>query len=92
MFKIFFWGDISWDIQSEILFYSDARNQNATLLEITCHGSYLFFYRYLNGKKQKASDIEGLEEMMTICSMCNDSSVDYNEVSSLGQNSEDNYS
>ena len=24
--------------------------------------------------------MEGLEEMMTICSMCNDSSVDFNEV------------
>lgn len=34
---------------------------------------------YLNGKKVKASDIEGLEEMMTICSMCNDSSVDFND-------------
>ena len=36
--------------------------------------------RFLNGKKVKTSDMEGLEEMMTICSMCNDSSVDFNEV------------
>ncbi|KAK7483697.1 hypothetical protein BaRGS_00025018 [Batillaria attramentaria] len=34
---------------------------------------------YQNGKKVKASEYPGLEEMCTICAMCNDSSVDYNE-------------
>ena len=51
---------------------------------VTIHlSSYtlVYIFRYMNGKKIKASDIEGLEEMMTICSMCNDSSVDYNDVS-----------
>lgn len=28
----------------------------------------------------KSSDYPGLEELATICAMCNDSSVDYNEV------------
>ncbi|XP_070204858.1 sarcoplasmic/endoplasmic reticulum calcium ATPase 1-like isoform X1 [Littorina saxatilis] len=34
---------------------------------------------YQNGKKVKAGDFPGLEELCTICAMCNDSSVDYNE-------------
>merc|ERR1711963_131480 len=33
----------------------------------------------LNQKPVKASDFAGLEEMATIASMCNDSSVDYND-------------
>lgn len=28
----------------------------------------------------RGSEVSGLEELMTICAMCNDSSVDYNEV------------
>ena len=43
----------------------------------------IYIFRYLNGKKVSGKDIEGLEELMTICSMCNDSSVDYNDVSCL---------
>ncbi|WAR02783.1 ATC1-like protein [Mya arenaria] len=38
---------------------------------------------YLGGKKVKGSDISGLEELMTICAMCNDSSVDYNETKDI---------
>ncbi|XP_061189819.1 calcium-transporting ATPase sarcoplasmic/endoplasmic reticulum type-like isoform X3 [Saccostrea echinata] len=34
---------------------------------------------YVGSKKVKASEYPGLEEMATICVMCNDSSVDYNE-------------
>ncbi|XP_025091372.1 calcium-transporting ATPase sarcoplasmic/endoplasmic reticulum type-like isoform X2 [Pomacea canaliculata] len=34
---------------------------------------------YQNGKKVKSSEFPGLEELCTICAMCNDSSVDYNE-------------
>ncbi|XP_069134746.1 calcium-transporting ATPase sarcoplasmic/endoplasmic reticulum type-like isoform X1 [Argopecten irradians] len=34
---------------------------------------------YMGGKKVKTCDYEGLEEMATICAMCNDSSVDYND-------------
>ena len=37
--------------------------------------------RYMGGKKTQGLEIEGLEEMMTICGICNDSSVDYNDVS-----------
>jgi len=33
----------------------------------------------MNSKPAKASDFSGLEEMVTIASMCNDSSVDYND-------------
>ena len=35
--------------------------------------------RYLGGKQAKASDYDALFELATICSLCNDSSVDYNE-------------
>jgi len=35
----------------------------------------------LGGKPVKTGDYEALTELATICAMCNDSSVDYNEVS-----------
>lgn len=34
---------------------------------------------FINGKKVRSQDFIGLEEVATICAMCNDSSVDYNE-------------
>jgi len=34
---------------------------------------------FINGKQVRAQDFVGLEEVATICAMCNDSSVDYNE-------------
>nr|UYL70873.1 Atp2a [Platynereis dumerilii] len=34
---------------------------------------------YLGGKQAKSSDYDALYEIATICSLCNDSSVDYNE-------------
>ncbi|KAG8185033.1 hypothetical protein JTE90_017056 [Oedothorax gibbosus] len=34
---------------------------------------------FLNGSKAKTSDYEALYEMATICAMCNDSSIDFNE-------------
>uniref|UniRef100_A0A0L8FWD6 Calcium-transporting ATPase n=1 Tax=Octopus bimaculoides TaxID=37653 RepID=A0A0L8FWD6_OCTBM len=34
---------------------------------------------HINNKVVKGSDFAGLEEISTICAMCNDSSVDYNE-------------
>ena len=33
-----------------------------------------------NGARVKPSDYDNLVELATICAMCNDSSVDYNEV------------
>jgi len=36
--------------------------------------------RFLNGKVVKCADYDAVVELATICSMCNDSSVDYNEV------------
>jgi Ca2+ transporting ATPase len=36
---------------------------------------------YLNGKIIKCSDYEGLIEIANICALCNDSSVDFNDVS-----------
>lgn len=42
--------------------------------------SDILFFRYVGSKKVKASEYPGLEELATICIMCNDSSVDYNEV------------
>ncbi|KAH9518641.1 Sarcoplasmic/endoplasmic reticulum calcium ATPase 2 [Bulinus truncatus] len=37
----------------------------------------------LNNKPVKSSEFPGLEEMVTICSMCNDSSVDYNDAKDI---------
>ena len=43
-------------------------------------GSYcLLFFSYLAGKQVRCSEYDALIEMATICSMCNDSSVDFNE-------------
>ncbi|KAL3856793.1 hypothetical protein ACJMK2_011510 [Sinanodonta woodiana] len=38
---------------------------------------------YTNGKKVKGNDFGGLEELMLICGVCNDSSVDYNEAKDI---------
>ncbi|KAK3606471.1 hypothetical protein CHS0354_041418 [Potamilus streckersoni] len=38
---------------------------------------------YTNGKKVKGNDYGGLEELMLICGICNDSSVDYNEAKDI---------
>ncbi|XP_059169891.1 sarcoplasmic/endoplasmic reticulum calcium ATPase 1-like isoform X1 [Physella acuta] len=37
----------------------------------------------INNKVVKSSDFPGLEEIVTICSMCNDSSVDYNDTKDI---------
>jgi len=39
---------------------------------------------YINGSRARCSDYDALVEVATICSLCNDSSVDYNEVSIQG--------
>lgn len=36
-----------------------------------------------HGRAVKVSDFDALTEIATICSLCNDSSVDYNEVRQL---------
>ncbi|XP_064612883.1 calcium-transporting ATPase sarcoplasmic/endoplasmic reticulum type-like [Liolophura sinensis] len=38
---------------------------------------------FLNGKQIRTSDFTGLEELATICGMCNDSSVDFNEAKNM---------
>ena len=38
---------------------------------------------FLHGQRAKASDYEALVEMGTICIMCNDSAIDFNEVISV---------
>lgn len=38
------------------------------------------FCRYKDGIKVKCSQHEGLVELALICALCNDSSLDYNEV------------
>ncbi|XP_056005069.1 calcium-transporting ATPase sarcoplasmic/endoplasmic reticulum type-like isoform X3 [Ostrea edulis] len=38
---------------------------------------------YIGSKKVKASEFAGLEELATICVMCNDSSVDFNEAKDI---------
>jgi len=39
-----------------------------------------YVYSFLAGKSARAGDYDALVELATICAMCNDSSVDYNEV------------
>ena len=38
------------------------------------------YTRYMAGKQVKCSDYDALIELATICALCNDSSVDYNDV------------
>ena len=40
----------------------------------------VFYSRYHDGKPVKSSQYDGLVEMASICALCNDSSLDYNEV------------
>lgn len=37
-------------------------------------------HRYQDGKLVKCSQYDALVELATICALCNDSSLDYNEV------------
>ena len=46
-----------------------------------CKYFVILFYSFREGKKIKCSDYPGLEEMATVCVLCNDSSVDFNDVS-----------
>lgn len=41
---------------------------------------YFFFPRLKGTKPIQCGDFDGLLELATVCSMCNDSSLDYNEV------------
>lgn len=38
---------------------------------------------FVNGKKLRGHEVPGLEELMTICACCNDSSVDYNDAKDI---------
>jgi len=40
----------------------------------------MLLFRCLKGKQVNCSDYDALIELSTICSLCNDSSLDYNEV------------
>lgn len=44
------------------------------------YGSVLF-HRYQGGKPVRCSQYDALVELASICALCNDSSLDYNEVS-----------
>lgn len=41
---------------------------------------FYFCFRYKDGIRVKCSQYEGLVELASICALCNDSSLDYNEV------------
>jgi len=41
---------------------------------------FIQIYRFMAGKLVKTSEYDALVELATICALCNDSSVDYNEV------------
>lgn len=45
----------------------------------------IIFYRTLNKKSVKCSDYDVLLELATVCCLCNDSSLDFNEVRVLYQ-------
>lgn len=40
----------------------------------------LLVFRYQDGKPVKSSQHDALIELATICALCNDSSLDFNEV------------
>lgn len=44
----------------------------------------ILFFRYVGSKKVKVFEYFGFEELVIICIMCNDFSVDYNEVRFFG--------
>lgn len=50
------------------------------------------FISYKDGKKVLSGEFPGLEELATVCVMCNDSSVDYNDVSFLPYSLKMNFS
>lgn len=45
-----------------------------------CHDLSFSLSSYKDGSVVKCSQYEGLVEMASICALCNDSSLDYNEV------------
>lgn len=49
------------------------------ILSLICFSPRLCSYK--DGSVMKCSQYDGLVEMATICALCNDSSLDYNEVS-----------
>lgn len=50
---------------------------NSTLTTYFCQS---FFIRTKNNSSVKCGQYDGLVELATICALCNDSSLDYNEV------------
>lgn len=40
----------------------------------------LVLFRSMNGKRVNCGDYDALVELATICALCNDSSLDFNEV------------
>lgn len=44
---------------------------------------FLFFVRFHDGKTVKCSQYDALVELASICALCNDSSLDFNEVCSI---------
>lgn len=53
------------------------------LNQLTCDFVFIsFFFRFQDSKPVKCSQHDALVELASICALCNDSSLDYNEVSS----------
>ncbi|XP_060788317.1 sarcoplasmic/endoplasmic reticulum calcium ATPase 2 isoform X2 [Neoarius graeffei] len=59
----------------------DAEGQSCSLTQFTVSGSTYAPEGevYLNNRPVKCSDYDGLVELATICALCNDSSLDFNE-------------
>lgn len=66
---------------SRMLIFEKIEGNDSSFLEFEISGSTYepIGEIFLKGQRIKAADYEGLHEMGTICIMCNDSSIDFNE-------------
>jgi len=55
-------------------------NGNCTIISLVSHCLNLFLFRFHDDKPVKCSQYDALVELASICALCNDSSLDYNEV------------
>ncbi|XP_055309281.1 calcium-transporting ATPase sarcoplasmic/endoplasmic reticulum type isoform X2 [Sitodiplosis mosellana] len=66
---------------SRLFIFDKVEGSDSSFLEFELTGSTYepIGELYLKGSKVKASEFDGLQEMATICVMCNDSAIDFNE-------------
>ncbi|XP_030375737.1 calcium-transporting ATPase sarcoplasmic/endoplasmic reticulum type isoform X1 [Scaptodrosophila lebanonensis] len=66
---------------SRMFIFDKVEGNDSSFLEFELTGSTYepIGELFLNGQRVKASDYDTLQELATICIMCNDSAIDYNE-------------